>query len=99
MLVEKRKSHATVALVVVLLLAVFGINRIGGETWTSAAAGMQTGWHADARQLAPLEHWSLRGFLVPLTMLLAIVVVATIGAILNRLSNRHVRETEEQQNH
>lgn len=88
MFANKPKATAVVALGVIALLVIFGIDRIGGETWVSAAASAQAGWRAGWSPRVVPAASVLRQFLVPLIMVAAIVVVALLGAILNRISGR-----------
>ena len=93
MMADKPKITAVVALGVIVLLVVFGIDRIGGETWVSAAASAQAGWRAGWASRAAPAASVLRQFLVPLLMVAAILAVAALGAILNRLSRADAEET------
>ena len=96
MLSNHRKTMALAAIAVVVLLAAFGIDRIGGETWVSvsgsATAGFRAGVRAYARPPVPVLRRFLQAFLLPLLMLLVVVATAGIGAILNRYSNRDADE-------
>lgn len=95
MLGKKSKATAVVALGVIALLVIFGIDRIGGETWLTAAASAQAGWRAGAgARVAPAAS-ILREFLVPLLMVAAIVVVALLGAVLKRISGRKEEDASE----
>ncbi len=86
MMSNKNKATSVVAVLVVVLLGILGINRIGGETWISAAASGQPGWRAGAGLVTPPAVPVLRLFLVPILMVAALLVVAALGAILNRYS-------------
>ncbi len=74
---------AVVAVFVAVLLSALGINRIGGETWTSAANAVP-GWRAYSGTVTPPPAPVLRAFLVPAAMILAVIAVAALAALLKR---------------
>lgn len=88
MLHNNRKASAAIAIFVMVLLAAFGIDRIGGDTWVSVAASTSAGWHARVGSYMPPPTPFWRTFLVPGILILSAVAVALLGAVLNRLSNR-----------
>ncbi len=92
MLSKKPLIQVVVAIVLVVFLAVFGINRIGGETWISAAAGSEPGLYANTGPYHPPSESLLRGFIVPVAMILVIIALATLGVILQRYSSREIPE-------
>ncbi len=83
MFAKKHRAMAVVAVFVAVLLSVLGINRIGGETWTSAA-NVGAGWRAYTGTVTPPPAPVLRAFLVPALMILAVIAVATLAALLKR---------------
>ncbi len=84
-----KMAKAAVAILVVTVLALFGISRIGGETWISAAANSEAGWHAYTGRFTPQPPSFLRPFVIPGIMVLAVIVVSLLGAILNRQSRKN----------
>lgn len=86
MMNNRHKATALVAILIVVLLGVFGIDRIGGETWLAAAASAQAGWRAGLGTSAPPSSGLLRTLFVPALLLLGAITVALLGAILKRFS-------------
>ncbi len=83
------KAKVAVAIFVVVLLGVFGISWLGGETWVSATASSEAGWRAYTGPFTPQPPSFLRPFLIPSIMILAVIAVSVLGAILNRLSRKN----------
>ncbi len=81
----KRWGKIATACVVVLLLAMFGINNIGGDTWISASAplpdGFQRGPHGPVHQRETAR-------LVPIIL----VVTLAAGALLHGYVRRPVED-------
>ncbi len=88
MMANKKSGMAAIAILVVLLLGTFGIDRIGGDTWVSVAARGDAGWYANTGAYAPPPQPVLRTILVPLLILLSVVALAALGAVLKRYSER-----------
>ncbi len=88
MLAKKHSAMGVVAVLVTSMLALFGINRIGGETWTSAAAESGAGVRAYTGTFTPPPAPVMRAFLVPLLMVLVVIAVAVLAAILKGYARR-----------
>ncbi len=84
---KKPKTKAVVAVFVVVVLGVFGNSWLGGETWTSAAASAEAGWHAYVGPFTPQPLRIYEPYLIPVIMLFALIAVSVLGMILNRQSN------------
>ncbi len=76
------------AVLVILLLGTFGIDRIGGDTWVSVAARGEAGWYANNGAYTPPSQPVLQTIVFPLLILLAIIGLAVLGALLKRYSER-----------
>ena len=81
-----KKVLAVISIVVVALLATLGIDRIGGETWVTAAAKAEAGWRAEVRPYAVPPVPFLRDFFAPLMLVVTAVLLAGIGTALKWFS-------------
>ncbi len=68
------------ALCVVLLLAIFGIDKIGGDTWVSASVPVGQGWVRDVSPLSP-HHPTDSPMLLPAIFVAALAIVAVFDAL------------------
>ncbi len=88
MIMNNNRAKAVVAICVVVMLGVLGIDRIGGVTWTSTAASVEAGWYARSGAFTPPPAPVMRAFIIPVIMVLAVIAVALLGALFKRYSNR-----------
>ncbi len=70
-----------VACFMAVLLATFGINNIGGDTWISASAPLPAGFQRDPHGFV---HQRETARLVPIIIVVALAVVSLLHGYLNR---------------
>ncbi len=89
----KRWAKIAVACFVVVLLAAFGINNIGGDTWISAGAPLPPGFQRDVG--GPVHHRDTAR-LVPVILVLALAAGALVHAYLRRPSETNPAAEEDE---
>lgn len=93
-----KKTMAAIAVILVVLLGALGIDRIGGETWVTAAAKAEAGVYAELRPYSSPPAPFLRDYFVPVLLVVLAVALALIGAVLNRFTawEAHSGESNEE---
>ena len=91
-MIVNKKAIGAVAAVLTVLLAALGIDRLGGETWVTAAAKAEAGWYAEVRPYPAPPVPFLRDFFAPVLLIAMAVVLAAAGALLNRFSRRDLEQ-------
>lgn len=72
---------AIAAVVVIILLGVFGITNIGGDTWVTASAPLPPGWMRNPSPVVP--HPPEFSIALPVMLVFALVAITIFDAIVN----------------
>ncbi len=88
-----KRVKAIAAVVVILLLGIFGITNIGGDTWVTASAPLPPGWMRNPSPVVP--HPPEFSIVLPVMLVCALVAVTIFDAVVNSPMTEMEDEEEE----